>query len=237
MDTKKTNLFYFRTDWKEIVWQHNTRKGFVHKQDLTAVFFNAYIDVKQKIQSYVNRKNEFPENEVNELIFEFRENFSLTGRIEGVNYFDDLILQFIDYYKANNPHLLQMKERLQNTLNKTDKENEIDLTTFENKFDHKTIKDVYQYFNKELVKTNYLSEDNLKRFIHLAFILKAPLPPEQKITFEGDPQKGIITNIFYRYYRDVNGKTKRKGCGELLGEYFNGYNTKTVLGNFNKNPY
>lgn len=111
-----------------------------------------------------------------------------------------------------------------------------EVTDIENKFDHVDISTVYDYFNKELVKTNFLNDTQLTQYLKAAF--EQEKPPKNKFTFKNDPQKGTIRNVFYRYYTDVaaRGRKKnyRKECASLLGEYFNGYNTKTVEANFNK---
>lgn len=111
-----------------------------------------------------------------------------------------------------------------------------EISDIENKFDHVDISKVYDYFNKELVKADFLTDTQLKQYLKAAFERKEP--PKDRFTFKNDPQKSVIRKIFYKYYKDVaaRGRRKeyRKECASLLGEYFNDYNTKTVLNNFNK---
>jgi hypothetical protein len=111
-----------------------------------------------------------------------------------------------------------------------------EISDIENEFDHVDISKVYDYFNKELVQANFLTDTQLKQYLKAAFERKEP--PKDRFTFKTDPQKSVITNVFYRYYTEVAARGRRKGyrdeCASLLGEYFNGYNTKTVKGNFNK---
>lgn len=106
----------------------------------------------------------------------------------------------------------------------------------ENNFDHVDINKVYDYFYKELVKTTFLSDKQLKEYLKVAF--EQPQAPKKKFTFQNDPLKSKMNNVFYRYYTEVAGrghrKKYRKDCAELLGEYFTGYTTKKVLDNFNK---
>lgn len=110
-----------------------------------------------------------------------------------------------------------------------------DLKGIENKFDHKPIEDVYKFFDKELVKTNWLTTEDLYRFLKMAFDQKKSPHPNDKIKFINDPPKKVIRNIFYRYYKDINGKTKsRVLVASLLGDYFFGYETKKVDDNFSK---
>lgn len=144
--------------------------------------------------------------------------------------------------RYNHAHaILAVREliRFDNYLNEMEgktqpQQNEI--SDIENVFDHVDISKVYNYFNKELVKTNYLTEMQLKQYLKAAF--EQEKPPKDRFTFKNDPQISIIRNIFYRYYTEIAARGRKKGyrkeCASLLGNYFIGYNTKKVFDNFNK---
>jgi hypothetical protein len=103
---------------------------------------------------------------------------------------------------------------------------------FINEFDHVPTEKVYNYFKVELVDTNYLSLDDLDKYLIKAFQEK--IKPAEKFVFKGDFSIGIIVNIFYRYYKDImqdRHGSKDEYC-RLLGEYFNGFDTDKVNGNF-----
>lgn len=105
---------------------------------------------------------------------------------------------------------------------------------FENNFDHVPSKIVFNYFKKELVDKNYLSLDDLHKYLLAAFEDKKA--PVDKFVLKGRFSIGIIRNIFYRYYTEIaqdKHGLKDKYC-QLLGEYFNGFDTAKIKSNFNK---
>lgn len=134
---------------------------------------------------------------------------------------------------------LQFNDTTKPQQNEVDKRETLSLKenesfSFANNFDHIQKERVYNYFKAELVDKNYLSLHDLQRYLITAFQEKTL--PEEKFKLKGDYNKGIVTNIFYRYYNEIaqdKHGLKRKYC-QLLGEYFNGFETKKVIGNFNK---
>jgi hypothetical protein len=86
--------------WDDVSWAYNTKNDYQSKQDLTVVFWNPYIYLEQKIEGYYRDVQEFPISDVNDLIFEFRQHFPVGGRMEGVNYFDDLLEQLAQKYQT-----------------------------------------------------------------------------------------------------------------------------------------
>lgn len=114
---------------------------------------------------------------------------------------------------------------------------QIILKNLKNNVDHRLIEDVYDFFKKELVKTGYLTDKELLEYLKLSFYLQEPPKANKRFILKNQPKKGVITNIFYRYYTDLNASTHREKCIDLLGKYFAGYDSKKVRDNFNKNPY
>lgn len=87
-----------KIDWREVAFKRNTGKAYQHKQDLVACFGNGYIYYEQKFEIYFKEFNIIPYDVFKDLIFDFRQSFPKHGRVEGVNYFDDLIEQLIEKY-------------------------------------------------------------------------------------------------------------------------------------------
>jgi len=88
-------------NWSEVVYQHNTGRGFTHKQDLVAVFANSYtIEIKSRIKDYITKFNGLPKTTLRKEIINFRRHFPKTGRVEGVNYYDDLIELLLEEYET-----------------------------------------------------------------------------------------------------------------------------------------
>jgi hypothetical protein len=82
-------------NWPETAFKINTGKTYQHKQDLVALFSNAYSYIELKFESFFQKYGVVPIDDLNDLVFEFRKSFPKHGRVEGVNYFDDLIYLLI----------------------------------------------------------------------------------------------------------------------------------------------
>lgn len=139
---------------------------------------------------------------------------------------------FIDFLKKR-----QKEIQLQQTVMFDLRSNEEITSTvfeFENNFDHVQAKIVFNYFKAELVDKNYLPLEDLHKYLIMAFQNK--IFPNEKFLLKGNVTIGIIRNIFYRYYTEIAqdkfGK-KNEYC-QLLGEYFNGFDTAKIAKNFNK---
>jgi len=102
---------------------------------------------------------------------------------------------------------------------------------FKNNFDHVEEIKIYQYFKEQLVDKNYLSSDNLEKYILMAF--QNNEIPNIKFSFSNSNIERIRT-IFYKYFKDIAGKPhgKKTKYAELLGEYFIGFTTQKVSNNF-----
>jgi hypothetical protein len=88
-------------DWKEVAFKRNTGKEFQHKQDLVAVFGNAYRYFEEKVELYFEEFKELPITFLEDLIFKFRKSFPTNDRVAGVNYFDDLLELLINKYSKS----------------------------------------------------------------------------------------------------------------------------------------
>jgi hypothetical protein len=88
--------------WGDILWEYNMGKNYQHKQDLTAVFWNAFVYVEQKFEAYYQQYKIIDYDTLNDLIYKFRQKFTIGDRVAGVNYYDDLLLQMIDKFENFN---------------------------------------------------------------------------------------------------------------------------------------
>ena len=104
------NWLSFNVNWKEVAFLVNTGKEYQHKQDLIAVFWNGYIYYRQKFEGYFKEFNKIPSEVFRELIFEFRQSFPKNGRVNGVNYFDDLLEQLLEHYSIEQKEENKIKE-------------------------------------------------------------------------------------------------------------------------------
>lgn len=89
------NWLPFETNWHEVKRQFNIAGDYKNEQDLLAVFFTAYKDIELKFIEYFNEFGIIPFNVFEDLIFKFRQSFPKSGRIEDINYYDDLLEMLI----------------------------------------------------------------------------------------------------------------------------------------------
>tara|TARA_R110000796_G_scaffold252631_3_gene389372 strand:- start:31073 stop:31735 length:663 start_codon:yes stop_codon:yes gene_type:complete len=106
---------------------------------------------------------------------------------------------------------------------------------FSNNFDHVDEKDVLDFFYSNLVKTKYIDYERLKEYLVLAF--EENKLPEKGFTINNKPTDIVFRSIFYDYYKRIAGKPygKQKKYIALLGDYFVGFNNKSLKTNFSKN--
>ncbi|WP_017732237.1 hypothetical protein [Nafulsella turpanensis] len=109
--------------------------------------------------------------------------------------------------------------------------------SFVNKFDNVSCDKVYQHFENGLVKSNWFTDNELKKFLKAAFEDKKP--PKDLFNLKNTPSKDKVMRVFYEYYKNVAVKPhgKQKEYAGLLGNYFQGFKTNTVSSNFSKSVY
>ena len=109
-----------------------------------------------------------------------------------------------------------------------------EILNIENKFDAIEITHVYEHFKKGLVKSKYLTEDQLIEYLKVAFEKKKV--PKKLFQFKDVSTKQKVIKVFYMYYKNVANKPHgmQKDYASLLGDYFEGYSTKNVITNFSK---
>jgi hypothetical protein len=118
--------------------------------------------------------------------------------------------------------------------NETSNNDEVKKLTFTNNFDTINEDTIFKYFENKLVVKKYLKKEVLKEYLIFAFDKKEI--PEKLFNIENLTTKDRIIRIFYEYYKDIAGKPRGKQIdyAKLLGEYFTGFDTKTVSSNFSK---
>lgn len=106
------------------------------------------------------------------------------------------------------------------------------LSVLTNAFDGVPMKEVHSYFKKELVDKGYFSDEDLLFYLDYAFHKKQA--PKKKFILKNVQSRQKINNIFGHYYRAVAGKPygMQKQYAGLLGDYFEGFDTKNVSTNF-----
>jgi len=121
----------------------------------------------------------------------------------------------------------------------TSEQSEIKQSTqsFTNNFDKLSEVEVYNHFREGLVDSGYLTKQDLDEYLKAAFELKTI--PEPLFKIKDAPSKATIEAVFYKFYKNVAGKIhgRKNQYAALLGDYFEGYNTKTVGSNFSKSVY
>lgn len=105
-----TDWLYMKPDWNEIKFQYNTGKKYQHRQDLEALFWNTYLFIEQRVEAYYKKHKVFPDEEINELLFEFRQSFPKHDRVKAINYFDDLLELLIEKYSSENNRVKKKKQ-------------------------------------------------------------------------------------------------------------------------------
>jgi hypothetical protein len=137
------------------------------------------------------------------------------------------------FYDTNIQYLFALKETIIENFITNENEDLVkhDNFKFENNFDKVEPNKVYNYFFKKLVEKKYLSNEDLEKYLVLAFQDKKL--PKEKFTFS-NLQIEKIRTIFYTYFKDIaiNTHGRNKEYAELLGEYFNGFTTQKVRNNF-----
>jgi len=133
-----------------------------------------------------------------------------------------IIIDFLANKEIENTKILQSQQTL-----------ESGSFSFKNNFDHVPSEKVLLYFKTNLVDKNYLTLADLQSYLILAFQNKT-FPNEKFVIINFKVAE--IRAIFYKYFNDIaqdkHGK-KMEYC-KLLGEYFEGFNTKKISDNFNK---
>ena len=108
------------------------------------------------------------------------------------------------------------------------------LPEIKNNFDTVGMDEIYDYFNKELVKKQYLAEEVLIDYLKTAF--DQIVIPKTLFKITNAPTKQKVMTVFYNYYKKIANKPHGKAMkyAGLLGDYFEGYNKENVYRNWSK---
>jgi hypothetical protein len=104
--------------------------------------------------------------------------------------------------------------------------------TFTNNFDQINPTEIYEHFKAGLVEKGYLTEQELNKYLKVAFEIKTV--PETLFKLKQTPTKQKIYTVFYTYYKDIAQKkhNTQKKYASLLGDFFEGYNTDIIKTNW-----
>jgi hypothetical protein len=149
------------------------------------------------------------------------------------------IVNKVDEQIEDNPNLFATFDKCIHNLptQQTETKTKRGTPIFTNNFDKITTTEIYIHFKAGLVEKKYLTEQELNEYLKAAFELKTK--PETLFKIKDAPKKSTIEAVFYNYYKNVAGKPhgKQNQYAALLGDYFEGYKTKTVSSNFSKSVY
>ena len=111
-------------------------------------------------------------------------------------------------------------------------ETEQGTSPFTNNFDNIKPTEIYRHFKAGLVEKGYLTEQELNDYLKAAFELKTI--PETLFRLKHTPTKQKIYTVFYVYYKDISQKKheRQKEYAALLGDYFEGYQTRIIQTNW-----
>ncbi|MBO6631214.1 hypothetical protein [Psychroserpens sp.] len=102
---------------------------------------------------------------------------------------------------------------------------------FSNNFDSRSQEQVHDYFYKALVQSKYLTIEDFYLWLELAFDKLEK--PKIRFEFKREFKINTIRRIFYKFYSSSPNKYRNKEkYASLLGDYFHGFSTPRVDGNF-----
>jgi hypothetical protein len=136
-------------------------------------------------------------------------------------------------YKIYKSYLLEKQNQPQKV--ESIKTDEVKPTfSFTNNFDNIEETKVLEYFFNKLVVPKFIDKSTLHDFLLIAFDKKEI--PKKLFSFNKLNTKRQIRKIFYDYYNVIAGKPhgKQTKYVELLANYFEGFDTKSIKTNFNK---
>jgi len=233
MDRKDfATWFYSEPDWNEVAFQYNTGKKYQQKQDLIAVFANGYINYELKLEPYFKEFKEIPHDFLNNQIFKFRKSFPKNGRVDGINYFDDLMELLINKYSNS-----IQKVETTTIQDQPDFESEIiKIKNSENRF-WKGIPmvKVIEHFEVMTKRKNkndcyFITKDQFISFLKRGF-LSDTSQPKQKINYSFG-EKGKVILRFYEFYNiaasEFGHPNRKKNFIKLLTDCFDNWEEKTV---------
>ena len=236
--SKLENKFYTGIDYHRKVNFKNSSLSFpVNCPDLIPEYYNLalynFLEKQKKslglLYNGVNQTEKFISNEIKrskDIIYNAKESFLkrtqhkfeskelLVNVYESYIYFLEAIV--LKQPKVKNP------DEVKQTFN------------FTNNFDNIEETKVLEYFESKLVVPKFIDKNTLHEFLLIAFD-KNELPKKQ-FSFNKLNTKKQIIKIFYDYYNIIAGKPHGKQIKyvELLGNYFEGFDTKSIKTNFNK---
>lgn len=148
----------------------------------------------------------------------------------------ELELSLISILNSTEKMLFESSYKIPPILTSAEEEPESDYS-LQNNFDHISPEKLVAYFTEELVVPGYLSNSDLHQYLTFAF--DKCQKPKSKFVLQKSPTRKKITQVFYHYFQVIASKPfgQKVKYVELLGEYFEGYSTKSIMTNFSKGSY
>lgn len=145
----------------------------------------------------------------------------------------ELIIEYLEFKKSALENDLSPSPKQPEPINLTDT-SIVEKTSFINNFDAVQESKIIEYFTQNLVNKKYITTDLLNEYLKIAFEKKEK--PRKRFSFDKNPTQQQVKKVFYDYYKIIAGKPygKQKQYVELLGDYFSGFDTESIMTNFSK---
>lgn len=234
------NLFEQDTRWFERIDNDNVKK--IYKENLFYWYYeNSDIKPTTKDGNGIEIDNFKILNPDNVILSKTKRGRELTEidfiddqliKLSKMN-FDALDIIIKKNYTIYKSYLLEKQNQPQQV--ESIKTDEVKQTfSFTNNFDKIEETKVLEYFVNKLVVPKFIDKSTLHDFLLIAFDKKEI--PKKLFSFNKLNTKSQITKIFYDYYIDIAGKPhgKQTKYVELLANYFEGFDSKSLKTNFNK---
>lgn len=212
----KTRLQNSTADWRYFQIYFDTENGKEKNNDsiLTPENWEQHKDTffKQRMEKY-------------------KSSYTLEFKIKKeLEYLKELTINKTDYEFLKEEYKKYLINQTAEAEKKTPDENKYD---FVNNFDDVDEADVYNHF-KKLVEKKMLTDVQLNEYLKDAF--QKTTPPKKLFSLKNIKAKEKVYNIFYHYFKSIAQKPhgKQREYVDLLGKYFKGFNSGTIVSNWSK---
>ncbi|WP_343329294.1 hypothetical protein [Polaribacter staleyi] len=202
---------------------------------ITKLFFDYYlVCLSEGFKGRTSLENLKDLYDAKDLLFDLKIRISNLGEIESLE--EDSFFNVLNKFFNNKIEYFKEIKALEKEEGGSSLFSDLPQFEFINNFDEVESNVVYDYFKNSLVKKGYLSNEDLEKYLILAFQNKEL--PKKRFVFLKQDISGI-TNIFYIYYKEVVEKRhgKQSIYAELLGNYFEGFQSDKVVNNFARHYY
>lgn len=225
--------------------QHYNR--YLKKDIYRAISLKEFLDILKKTSEEILKSVDIPEIakelKLNEHQHYEIELLNASFRVKNIKILDELLKEELNYIKPIDEWLelwLKYFRSIRQLLaNQSNSNPDISLEdqkfedNFRNNFNFEDSKNVYQYFRRELIDKELISEDDFKLFIKTAFENVEPL--KSKLKFLKNVTKKRIIKIFAQFYKNsASFQGEKTKYVNLLVENFEGFHFKNTYDNFTR---